>query len=106
MTSIVSNKTKSSEESSKLIKNSPKNEDIYLIYNYSIDFYNSVFIKGIHSINKNNVRTNFIEINESKYTKNVKINNEKKQKEENKIIEDKEKQKERIVNDYLIERIL
>lgn len=102
MTSIVSNKTKSSEESSKLIKNSPKNEDIYLIYNYSIDFYNSVFIKGIHSINKNNVRTNFIEINESKYTKNGKINNEKKEKEENKIIEDKEKQKERIVNDYLI----
>ena len=52
MINIVPNKTKL------------PNEDIYPIYNYSIDFYNDVFIKGIGSINKNNVRTNFIQINE------------------------------------------
>ena len=79
-----------------LIKNPNKNEDIYPIYNYSINFYNDIFMNDIYNIineRRNDVRTNFIKLEPNKIGNKI---------EENKIKKVKDKQQERIIKDYLI----
>jgi hypothetical protein len=88
--------TRLSGKSSKLIKSSDKNEDIYQIYNYTINFYNDIFMNDIYNIineRGKNVKTNFITIDPVKKENNLEINRIKKV---------KDKQQERIIKDYLI----